>query len=138
MNMPDFTSAEGALSRELVRFEGLTALRDVFTNLGSLQQATTEAQTRADAARAAEAAAQSDLAEILRQVSEAKAAAATAIAEAQASVAAVLAKANDDAAAIVAAAREQADKIISDAANATADSKRRAQLLADAIQQAGT
>jgi hypothetical protein len=84
-----FQSAENALTNEITRMQGLIDARDALGDLGSLEQATAEAQTRLDAARSAETTAQAELDAILQRVADAKAAAATEIAGAQAGVAAV-------------------------------------------------
>jgi dsDNA-specific endonuclease/ATPase MutS2 len=136
--MIDFQSAQGALDRELVRLDALSNLRDALKDIGGLSQAADEARKRLDEARAAEAAAQSDLEKIQQQVDAAKARAASEIAEAQAAADDVLTKAKVAAAAIVSGAKAEAAKIISDAETQTADARKRAKALSDAIAQAGT
>jgi hypothetical protein len=140
MTMPDYQLAETVLSREVARLEnlaGLKDLRDIFVNIGSLQNATTEAQARFEAARAAEVEAQADLEKIHQQVADAKAAAASEIADAQAAADAVLTRAKVAAAAIVAGAEAKASQIISDAEARTSETNRRAAVLADALKAAG-
>jgi hypothetical protein len=134
----NFQDAEGALSRELVRLDSLGVLRDALREMGSMQQAADEAGRRLDEARAAETAAQSDLASIQRSLDTAKASAATEIAEAEQAAEGVRLQSQVAASAIIAGAKAEATKIISDAEVKTADARKRAQVLSDAIKQAGS
>jgi hypothetical protein len=134
----NFQDAEGALSRELVRLDSLVVLRDALQNIGSLQQAADEAAKRMEEAKAAEATAQSDLEKIQLRVANAQAAADVEVAKAEQAADVVLTKAKVSAAAIVAGAEATAAKIISDAEVSTADARKRAQVLSDAIKQAGS
>jgi hypothetical protein len=133
-----YADAENALSKEIVRLEGLIGLRDILRDVGSLEQAANEARTRLESARLNEAAAQAELDAIQRRVESAKAAAASEIAEAQGSADSVLTQAKVAASAIVAGAKAEAAKIISEAEISTADARKRAQVLSDAIKQAGS
>ena len=136
--MPDFTSAQSALDQELARHAAVANLRDAFREIGGLQQAADEAGKRLDAARAAETIAQADLVAIQKQVADARAAADVDIATASAAADDVLTKAKVAAAAIVAGARTEAERIVADARSQTADSVRRAAVLADAIKAVGS
>jgi hypothetical protein len=133
----NYQDAEGALSRELVRLDSLTTLRDALREVGSMQQSADEAGKRLEAARAAEAEAQADLEKIQQRVDDAKAAADVEIATAQAAGDAELTRAKNAAAAIIAGAEAKAAKIVADAETQTADARKRAQVLSDAIAQAG-
>jgi len=134
----DFTSAQNALDRELVRLETLVTLRDALKDIGGLAQALDEAGKRLEAARAEEAAAQADLEAIKQRVADAQAAADVEIATASAAADIVLTKAKVAAAAIVAGAEATAAQIVTDAEVKTADARKRAQVLSEAIKQAGT
>ena len=50
-DMPDYTSAQATLDRELVRLDALGNLRDALKDIGGLSQAADEAGKRLDAAR---------------------------------------------------------------------------------------
>jgi hypothetical protein len=134
----DFQSAEGALSRELVRLEALANLRDALREAGSLQQATSEAKMRMDAARTDEAKAQRDLADIQQRVAAAQKVADVDIAKAEQAAEGVRLQAQVASAAIVEAAKTKAAQIISDAETQTADARKRAAALSDAIKAAGS
>ena len=129
-----YADAENALGKEIVRLEGLIALRDVVREIGSLEGAGSEESARLESARIDEAAAKADLVSIRQQVSDA----AIKISEAQAAAEDVLTKAKVAASAIVAGAKAEAAKILADAESATVESRRRAQVLSEAIRQAGT
>jgi hypothetical protein len=136
MTTIDFTSAQNALDRELVRLETLGTLRDALRSAGGLQQASDEAGKRLEAALAAETAAQSDLEKIQLRVAAAQAAADVEIAKAEQAGDAVLTQAKVAAAAIVAGAKAEAAKIISEAEISTADARKRAAALSEAIAKA--
>lgn len=135
MTAAAYANAESAIAQELVRLDGLYAARDILREIGSLEQAVNESRARAVSARADEAAAQDELKSTLQKVVDAQTAAATEIAEAQNSVAAVRARAAADADAIRAEATAAAEAIVASAEAATADSRRRAQILNEAIAQ---
>jgi hypothetical protein len=134
----NYQDAEGALSREVVRLESLVVLRDALRDIGSSKQASDEAGKRLEAALAAETAAQAELEKIQLRVAAACASADVEVAKAQGAAETVRLQAQNAAAAIIAAAETKAAKIVSDSEVKTADARKRAQLLADAIQQAGT
>jgi hypothetical protein len=122
----------------LVRLESLIVLRDALRESGSLQQASDESGKRLEAALAAETAAQAELEKIQLRVADAQAAADVEVATASAAADTLLTKAKVAAAAIIAGANSDAAKIIENAKNQTAESTRRAQVLADAIKAAGS
>lgn len=128
----DFQSAEGVLTRELTRTEALASLRNALREVGSLQQAASETETRIERVRAEEVAAQASLAQIRQQAADEKAK----IAEARAAAEGVLAKANEEASRLIAAAKSQAAEIVAAAEAQTADARARAKVLTDAIQKA--
>jgi uncharacterized protein YaiI (UPF0178 family) len=134
----DWTSAQGALDRELIRLESLRTLRDAVQIAGGLQQTADESGKRLEAAQAAEAEAQADLEKIQQQVDAARSAADLEIAKASAAGDVVLTQAKVAASAIIAGAKAEAAKIISDAEIQTADARKRAQVLSAAIAQAGS
>jgi hypothetical protein len=134
----DFTSAQAALDRELVRFDPLANLRDALKDIGGLAQAADEAGKRLEAARAEEATAQADLEAIRLRVANARAAADVDIATASAAADDVITKSKVASAAIIEAAKKQAVEIVEQAKSATADSVRRAAVLADAIKAVGS
>jgi cell division septum initiation protein DivIVA len=133
-----YADAENALGKEIVRLEGLIALRDVVREVGSMLQAADEAGKRLAAAQADEATARDQLDAIEQKVVAAQSAAAIEIATASTAADDVLTKAKVAAAAIIAGARAESERIIVDAAARTAESTRKAALLATAIAQAGT
>jgi hypothetical protein len=137
MTTIDFTSAQNALDRELVRLESLTVLRDAVRDIGGLQQSAAEAQTRMAAARTDEAAAQASLEKIQLRVADAQAAADVEIAKAEQAADGVRLRAEVAGQAIVEAAKTKAAQIISDAETQTADARARAQVLSDALKAVG-
>jgi hypothetical protein len=133
-----FQSAENALTNEITRMQGIIDARDVLREIGTLRQAADESAKRLEAALAAEKEAQAELDDIQQRVAAARTAADIDIAKASAAGDTELTKARVAAAAIVEKARIDAAQIVSDAKSQTADSVRRAAVLAEAIKQAGT
>jgi hypothetical protein len=133
----NFQLAENAIANEITRLQGLIDARDALRELGSLEQAIGEAGVRMEAARKDEAAAQAQLDALKQKVAAAKADSAAQIAAAKADVEAVRTKAQADADKIIADARKEAGRIVADAERATSESKRRAQVLSDALKVAG-
>jgi protein involved in polysaccharide export with SLBB domain len=134
----DYTSAQNALDRELVRFEGLRTLRDAVQIAGGFQQTADESAKRLEATLAAETEAQNRLEALSLRVADAQAQADIDIARAHAAGDTELTKARVAASAILEKAKLEAAQIVSDAKSQTADSVRRAAVLADAIKAVGS
>ena len=132
----DWTSAQGALDRELIRLEALRTLRDAVQIAGGLQQTADESGKRLEEAKAAEAAAQTELDAIQRRVDAARASADVEVAKAQGAAEAVRLQAQNAAAAIVETAKTKAAQVVADAEAKTADARKTAAALSEAIAKA--